>query len=44
MKDKKGISFTAFIGNRDLLFKSLVDIINSFFASTGPKFAFFRSE
>lgn len=40
IKDKKGISFTAFIGNRDLLFKSLVDIINSFFASAGPKYAF----
>lgn len=40
MKDKRGICFTAFRGNKDLLFKSLVDIINSFFVSTGPKYAF----
>lgn len=40
MKDKKGISFTAFRGNKDLLLQSLINMINSFFAPEGNKYAF----
>ncbi len=40
MKDKTGISFTAFRGNKELLFKSLCDIVNSFFVSSSPRYAF----
>ncbi len=40
MKDKEGISFTAFRGNRDLLMKSFVNMINSFFVPSGPGYAF----
>lgn len=40
MKDKEGISFTAFRGNRDLLFKSLTNMINNFFVPSRPGYAF----
>lgn len=40
MKDKEGIRFISFRGNRDLLFKSLTGIVNSFFAPEGPQYAF----
>ncbi len=40
MKNKEGISFTAFCGNRALLFKSLSAMINNFFVSSGPGYAF----
>lgn len=40
MKNKEGISFTAFCGNHDLLFKSLTALINNFFVSSCPGYAF----
>ena len=40
MKGKEGIRFVAFRGNRDLLFKSLCDMTNSFFSPDGPQYAF----
>lgn len=40
MKDKDGISFTAFRGNRNLLFKSITNMICDFFAPSGPGYAF----
>lgn len=40
IKDKEGIRITAFSGNRELLFKSLENMINSFFVPSGPGYVF----
>ncbi len=40
MKGKEGIRFVAFRGSRELLYRSLLDMTNSFFAPDGPKYAF----
>jgi uncharacterized protein len=40
IKDKEGIKFVAFRGDRNLLFKSLCEIVSSFFAPMGPQYAF----